>query len=92
MFVSRLLGTVVLVGAGALAVGLVVAAPTILRAGRPAIRQGLKRGMELYSRARTAASEFVEDVEDLVAEVQSELTHERGPAPSTPPAREASRR
>jgi hypothetical protein len=48
--------------------------------------------MELYARARTAASEFVEDVEDLVAEVQSELTHERGAAPSTPPVREASRR
>jgi hypothetical protein len=74
---SRLIGTALLVGGGLLAVGLVVAAPSILRAGRPAIRSGLKRGMQLYAQARTAAAELIEDVEDLIAEVQSELTHER---------------
>jgi hypothetical protein len=93
MFGSRLIGTALLIGGGALAIGVVIAAPTILRTGRPLIRQGLKRGLEVYARARAAAAEFVEDVEDLVAEVQSELTHDRSGVPSaTESPREASRR
>ncbi len=76
---SRLLTLAVLVGAGALAVGAVVAAPGLLRAARPTVREGLKRGMEAYGRVRAAASEFIEDVEDLVAEVQAELTPAHAP-------------
>lgn len=74
MFMGRLFGAALLIGAGTLAVGAVVAAPHILRAARPVARQGLKHGMELYARVRAAAAEFADDVEDLVAEVQAERT------------------
>lgn len=70
----RILGTVFLIGAGVIAAGAVIAAPRILRAARPLVRDGLKRGMEVYERVRGAAAEFSEDVEDLVAEVKSEIT------------------
>lgn len=85
---SRVIGTALVIGGGALAIGLVLAAPALLRAGRPLLRRGLKRGMEVYAKASAAAAEFVEDVEDLVAEVQAELTHERSAKPAPP--REAS--
>ena len=88
---SRLIGTALLVGGGLLAVGLIVAAPSILRAGRPAIRSGLKRGMQMYEQARAAAAELVDDVEDLIAEVQSELTHERSVEPEAAPKEAAGR-
>lgn len=78
---SRLLGTAVLIGGGVLLVAAVIAAPKVLRAARPAAREALRRGMRIYERTRTAAAEFVEDVEDLVAEVQSELSHEGAPSP-----------
>jgi hypothetical protein len=70
---SRLLGTALLLGAGALAVTAVLAGPPLLRAGRPLLRQGLKRGLEVYTRLRASAAEMIEDVEDLVAEVRGEL-------------------
>lgn len=76
---SRLLGTVLLLGAGALAVTAVVAGGPLLRAARPALRQGLKQGLQAYARLRAGAAELVEDVEDLFAEVRSEL-HESEPA------------
>lgn len=69
---GRVLGTALLIGAGALAVGAVVAAPKILRASRPAVREALRHGLALYDKARAAAAEFADDVEDLVAEVQAE--------------------
>ena len=72
---SRLVGTSLIVGAGVAALGAIVVAPAILRASRPAVRESLKCGLKAYRQARKAASEFVEDVEDLVAEVQSELKH-----------------
>lgn len=64
----------VLVGAGVIAVSAVIAAPRLLRVARPLLRDGLKRGMEMYERVRGAAAEFSEDVEDLVAEVKAEIT------------------
>lgn len=76
---SRWLGTVLILGAGALAVTAVVAGAPLLRAARPALRQGLKRGLHAYARLRAGAAEMVEDVEDLFAEVRSEL-HESEPA------------
>lgn len=71
--VARLLGGVVILGVGVGAVVLVASAPRLLRASRPALRQGLKRGLEAYAALRGAAADFAEDVEDLVAEVQAEL-------------------
>ncbi len=84
-FGERMLGTVVLVGLGVLTVGAVVAAPALLRTTRPIIREGLRRGIGYYARARAAASEFAEDIDDLIAEVRSELAAEQSPeAPAAP--------
>lgn len=74
---GRVLGTALLIGGGALAVGAIVAAPRILRASRPVVREAIRRGLDLYDKARSAAAEFIDDVEDLVAEVRAE-------APSRP--------
>ena len=54
---GRVLGTVLLIGGGALAVGAIVAAPRVLRAARPAVRETLRRGLALYDKARSAAAE-----------------------------------
>jgi hypothetical protein len=75
---GRVLGTALLIGGGALAIGAIVAAPKILRASRPVVREALRRGLELYDKARGAAAEFADDVEDLVAEVRAEAPR-RGP-------------
>jgi Protein of unknown function (DUF5132) len=86
MIGSRTLGAALLVGGGIAAIALALAAPKILRASRPFVRESLKRGMGAYARARAAAAEFAEDMEDLVAEVQAELTRERPPpAPDAEP-------
>lgn len=79
---GRALGTALFIGAGALAVGAIIAAPRILRASRPHVREAVRRGIDLYDKARSAAAEFAEDVEDLVAEVRAE-------APGRGEAREA---
>ena len=85
----KLLRTALLVGGGALAVGAVIAGPALLRTARPFVRAGLKRGLGLYAKARAAAVELVEDVEDLVAEVQAEIsTHRAEPPEPTPAARD----
>jgi hypothetical protein len=68
---GRVLGTALLIGGGALAVAAVVAAPKILRASRPVVREALRRSIALYDKARAAAAEFADDVEDLVAEVRA---------------------
>lgn len=72
-FGARVLGTALLVGIGAVVIAGIVAAPTILRTTRPLVREGLRRGLGAYERARAAASEFADDVEDLVAEVRADL-------------------
>jgi len=69
----RVAGAVLVIGVGAAVVAAAVAAPHILRTARPLAREGLKRGMQIYARARAAAAELAEDVEDLVAEVRVEL-------------------
>lgn len=74
---GRLLGTAFLLGAGVVTVAVVVAAPQIMRSARPLLREGLKRGFGLYEQARAAAAELADDVEDLVAEVRSELASGR---------------
>lgn len=75
---ERVVGTVLVLGVGALALGAVIAAPKLLQTARPFVREGLRRGMSLYDRARTAAAEFGEDVEDLVAEVRSDIAEKAG--------------
>lgn len=80
---GRVLGIALLVGAGALAVGAVIAAPRILRASRPHVREALRRGLALYDKARAAAAEFADDMDDLVAEVRAEAPG-RGGAGQTP--------
>jgi hypothetical protein len=71
--VSRVLGGVLIIGLGVTAMVVAANAPRLLRATRPALRQGLKRGIEAYAAVRGAAAELAEDIEDLVAEVQAEL-------------------
>jgi hypothetical protein len=78
--IGRVLGTALLVGGGALAIAAVVAAPKLLRASRPVVREAMRRGFGLYERARAAAAEFVDDVEDLVAEVRTDISDERSAA------------
>ena len=68
-------------GAGVLAVATIIAAPRLLRAARPAARDVLRRAFGLYERARGAAAEFAEDVEDLVAEVQADAKPAAEPQP-----------
>jgi hypothetical protein len=80
---GRLLGTAFVLGAGALTVAAIVAAPRMLRTARPMLREGLKRGMGVYEQARAAGAEFADDLEDLFAEVRSELASQR---PADPPA------
>lgn len=87
---SRALGAVVLIGAAGALIAAATVAPRVLRSARPMLRQGLKRGLGAYAALRAAAAEFTEDVEDLIAEVQSELSEARpAAAPSNddaPPA------
>jgi hypothetical protein len=78
MSLGRVMGTILVLGAGALALGAVIAAPKLLQTARPLVREGLRRGMSLYDRARVAAAEFGEDVEDLVAEVRSDMASTGG--------------
>lgn len=75
---GRVLGAVFLLGAGALAIAAVAAAPRVLRIARPLAREGIKRGLEFYEGARTAAAAFAEDVEDLVAEVKADIVVKPG--------------
>jgi hypothetical protein len=72
MVLGRLGGVVLVVGAGALAVTAIVVAPAIFKSARPLVREGLRRGMSIYDRARTSATQLAEDIEDLVAEVRAE--------------------
>lgn len=78
---GRVLGAVLLVGAGALAIAAVAAAPHLLRTARPLVREGLKRGLKFYEGARASAAELAEDIEDLVAEVKADLTAKAETAP-----------
>ncbi|MDX2275060.1 MAG: DUF5132 domain-containing protein [Hyphomonadaceae bacterium] len=78
---GRILGAVVLVGAGALTIAALSAAPHVLKTARPLLREGLKRGLKLYEAARASAAELAEDVEDLLAEVKADLTAKGDAAP-----------
>lgn len=71
-FGGRVLGTTFIVAGGALAIAAVLGGPRLLRAARPALRDGLRQGVRLYDRIRRAAAELADDVEDLLAEVKSD--------------------
>jgi hypothetical protein len=88
---SRLLAGAFIIGAGAGAIALAANAPRLLRAARPTLRQGLKRGLEAYHAVRSAAAELADDVEDLLAEVQAELkqTAPRGESEPSANAKQA---
>jgi hypothetical protein len=81
---SRLLAGAFIVGAGVGAIALAANAPRLVRAARPTLRQGLKRGLEAYHAVRSAAAELADDVEDLLAEVQAELKQAAPPDASGP--------
>lgn len=74
---GRAFGAALIVGGAAVAVAVVVAAPRLLRAARPFAREALKRGLSVYDRTRTASAQFVDDVEDLVAEVRDDLSKQK---------------
>jgi hypothetical protein len=86
---ARSVGFVLLAIAG---VAAAAAAPRLFQIARPALREGLKRGLAFAERAKTAAAKLTEDVEDLVAEVKAELARENpvSEAESGPPAEPAS--
>ncbi|HKK37350.1 MAG TPA: DUF5132 domain-containing protein [Paracoccaceae bacterium] len=69
-----LLGAVVATGALLLVPGVAVA---VSRAGRPAMKAAMRNGATAYAEFRRAGAEAVEHLEDLAAEVESELATER---------------
>lgn len=74
MAFGRIMGTAMVLGAGALALTAAIAAPRIFKVAKPYVREGLRRSISIYDRARAGAAELVEDIEDLVAEVRSDLS------------------
>ncbi len=63
----------------ALAIGLaaVVVVPVVVIAAKPLARAALKKGIIAYERGREALAEVGEVVDDIVAEVRSELEAEK---------------
>jgi hypothetical protein len=67
------------------AIGVMVAPvvfPVIQRLGRPAAKSAVKTAVLLYQRGRESAAEFVETMEDLVAEAHAELETEAAAVPA----------
>lgn len=81
---ARWVGTALALGAGVIALGAVIVAPRVLRTARPLVRDALRRGYSLFAYARSASAEFVEDLEDLFAEVKAEHEQKTAPAPASP--------
>jgi len=77
----RMVGVALLLGASAVAAGVLIAGPPLMRAGRPALRAGLKRGLEAYAAARTRLEAAAEDLSDLFAEVREEVLQARNTTP-----------
>ena len=66
--------TIGVVGGTILAAALV---PGVARSSKPAARAALKSGLVLFERGREMMAEAHEELEDMLAEVRSELQHER---------------
>lgn len=58
-------------------------APTVGRAGRPAVLALLRASLQLYERGREAVAELQETAGDMIAEAQSTLEHEQAAAGAT---------
>lgn len=69
------------VGIGA---GAVVTAPYLLALLRPLLKAIVKQSFLAFERIREAAAHAAEELEDVVAEVRSELESELGPAAPGP--------
>ena len=67
----------VAIGVGAVLVGL-AAIPTLIMVGRPVARVAIKSGILFLEKGREAMAIATESLDDLVAEVQSELVTARG--------------
>ena len=71
------------VGAGAVLLGMMF--PQVRRAMRPVLKTAVRAGMAVTDKAREMAAEAGEQVQDVIAEVQSEReqrgTHSRRRAP-----------
>lgn len=67
----------VAIGVGAVLVGL-AAIPTLIMVGRPVARVAIKSGILFLEKGREAMAIATESLDDLVAEVQSELVTGRG--------------
>jgi Protein of unknown function (DUF5132) len=68
------------------AIGVILAptlAPALAGAARPAAKAAIKAGLLLFDRARLAAAELRESVEDITAEVQAELAESNAPPPGS---------
>ena len=74
---GRVFGTALIVVGAVAAVAAVGAAPQVLRAARPLAREALKRGLRIYERSRTASAQFLDDVEDLIAEAREDLSKQK---------------
>jgi Protein of unknown function (DUF5132) len=81
---GRMAGAALMIGGAALAAAAIVAAPKLLRASRPLVREALRRGLGFYEQVRAAAAEFADDVEDLVAEVRDDASSADEPAGEAP--------
>lgn len=78
----------VAIGAGAVLIGL-AAIPALIMAGRPIARVAIKSGILALERGREAMAIASESLDDLVAEVRSELVMEhRAEAESSEDAHE----
>ncbi|MGY6278085.1 DUF5132 domain-containing protein [Methylomonas sp. MgM2] len=71
------LGVAIGLGAAALATVIVPALPALVRATKPTARAALKSGLILLERGREVMAEASEELDDMMAEVKSELQKER---------------
>jgi len=74
---STVLGVAIGVGATVLAATLVPSIPVLVRSARPTARAAIKSGLVLVERGREILAEAGEELEDLLAEVRSELQQEQ---------------
>jgi hypothetical protein len=71
--------TGVIVAVGAAAVLVPVLLPVVATTARPLVKGVIKTGVTLYDRGNEVVAEFGEMIEDLVAEVKSEMSAQAKP-------------
>jgi hypothetical protein len=72
------LGIVIGIGATVVAAAIIPALPALAKAVRPAARAALKTGILLAERGQEFIAEASEELEDMLAEVRTELRQEKG--------------